>query len=83
LRNIRGKVFHFLIFILIAIFYLSGGPTLPVSALLQGIRGEGPQLHALRLASAAISARSSSRLENRFSAMVSGDPSMAEAILKI
>jgi len=41
----------------------SGGPTLTASALLQGIRGEGPQLHALRLASAAISTRSSSRLD--------------------
>jgi hypothetical protein len=30
---------------------------LTASALLQGIRGEGPQLHTLRLASAAISAR--------------------------
>jgi hypothetical protein len=30
---------------------------LTASALLQGIRGEGPQLHTLRLASAAISTR--------------------------
>jgi hypothetical protein len=36
------------------------------SALLQGIRGEGPQLHTLRLASAATLAREYPRLFSRF-----------------
>jgi hypothetical protein len=41
--------------ILIAIFLPFRQADLTASALLQGIRGEGPQLHTLRLASAATS----------------------------
>jgi hypothetical protein len=61
---VNGLIYHlaWIIHKKIAMFL----PSLTASALLQGIRGEGPQLHALRLASAAISACSSSRLENRF-----------------
>jgi len=43
----------FLFFILIAIFLPYRRAHLAASALLQGIRSEGPHLHALRLASAA------------------------------
>ena len=49
--------FLFLLLILIAIFLLSERADLTASASLQGIRGEGPQLHTLRLASAATSTR--------------------------
>jgi len=41
--------------IFIAIFLPFRQADLTASALLQGIRGEGPQLHTLRLASAATS----------------------------
>jgi len=47
--------FLFLFLILIAIFFLSERADLTASASLQGIRGEGPQLHTLCLASAATS----------------------------
>jgi len=52
------ETFFLLLFlILIAIFLLSEQADLTAPALLQGIRGEGPQLHTLCLASAATSAR--------------------------
>jgi len=44
-------------FILIAIFLPLRRADLAASASLQGIRSEGPRLHALRLASAATSTR--------------------------
>jgi len=47
----------FLFLILIAIFLPLRQADLTASALLQGIRGEEPQLHTLRLASAATSTR--------------------------
>jgi len=47
----------FLFLILIAIFLLSERADLTAPASLQGIRGEGPQLHTLCLASAATSTR--------------------------
>jgi hypothetical protein len=50
-------IFPFLFLILIAIFLPFRRADLTASALLQRIRGEGPQLHPLRLASAATSAR--------------------------
>jgi hypothetical protein len=50
-------IFLFLFLILIAIFLPSGRADLTASALLQGIRSEGPQLHTLCLASAATSTR--------------------------
>ena len=46
-----------LFLILIAIFLLSERADLTAPASLQGIRGEGPQLHTLCLASAATSTR--------------------------
>jgi len=46
-----------MIFILIAIFHPFRRADLAASALLQGIRSEGPRLHALCLASATTSAR--------------------------
>jgi hypothetical protein len=49
--------FLFLFLILIAIFLLSERVDLYAPASLQGIRSEGPQLHTLCLASAAISTR--------------------------
>jgi hypothetical protein len=49
--------FLYISFILIAIFHPLRRADLSVSALLQGIHSEGPRLHTLRLASAAISAR--------------------------
>jgi hypothetical protein len=49
--------FLFLLLILIAIFLLSERADLTASASLQGIRGEGPQLHTLRLVSTATSTR--------------------------
>jgi hypothetical protein len=48
-------VTFFLFLFLIAIFLLSERADLTASASLQGIRGEGPQLHTLCLASAATS----------------------------
>jgi len=52
------KTFFLLLFlILIAIFLPYRRADLTAPALLQGIRGEGPQLHTLCLASAAISTR--------------------------
>jgi len=50
-------IFLLLFLILIAIFLPFRRADLTVSALLQGIRSEGPQLHPLRLASAASLAR--------------------------
>jgi len=50
-------IFLFLFLILIAIFLPSGRAGLTASASLQRIRGEIPQLHPLRLASAATSTR--------------------------
>jgi hypothetical protein len=47
----------FLFLFLIAIFLLSERADLTAPASLQGIRGEGPQLHTLCLASAATSTR--------------------------
>jgi hypothetical protein len=49
--------FSFLFLILIAIFLPFRRADLTASASLQGIRGERPQLHTLRLASAATSTR--------------------------
>jgi len=49
--------FLFLFLILIAIFLLSERADLTAPASLQGIRGEIPQLHPLRLVSTAISTR--------------------------
>jgi hypothetical protein len=49
--------FLFLFLILIAIFLLFERADLTASASLQGIRGEGPQLHTLCLVSAATSTR--------------------------
>jgi len=50
-------IFLFLFLILIAIFLLYERADLTAPASLQGIRGEGPQLHTLCLASAATSTR--------------------------
>jgi hypothetical protein len=52
-RMIIETFFLFLFLILIAIFLLSERADLTAPASLQGIRGEGPQLHTLCLASAA------------------------------
>jgi hypothetical protein len=49
--------FLFLFLILITIFLLSERADLTEPSSLQGIRGEGPQLHTLCLASAATSTR--------------------------
>jgi hypothetical protein len=49
--------FLFLFLILIAIFLPFRRADLTTSALLQRIRGEGPQLHPLRLTSTATSTR--------------------------
>jgi hypothetical protein len=57
IESSNGKFFIFIFILESQFFYPLGGPTLTASALLQGIRGEVPQLHALRLASAAISTR--------------------------
>jgi len=57
LKMIIETFFLFLFLILIAIFLLSERADLTASASLQGIRGEGPQLHTLRLASAVTSTR--------------------------
>jgi hypothetical protein len=52
------STFFLIVFlILIAIFLPLRRTDLAASASLQGIRGEGQQLHTLRLASAAISTR--------------------------
>jgi len=56
-RMIIEIFFLSLFLILIAIFLLSERADLTASTLLQRIRGEIPQLHLLRLASAAISTR--------------------------
>jgi len=50
-------IFLFLFLILIAIFLPYGRADLTASASLQWIRGEGPQLHPLCLASMATSTR--------------------------
>ena len=50
-------IFSFLFLILIAIFLPSGRADLTASTSLQGIRSEIPQLHPLRLVSAATSTR--------------------------
>jgi len=57
LKMIIETFFLFLLLILIAIFLLSERADLTASASLQGIRGEGPQLHTLCLASEATSTR--------------------------
>jgi len=57
LKMIIETFFLFLFLILIAIFLLSERADLTAFASLQGIRGEGPQLHTLCLASAATSTR--------------------------
>jgi len=57
LKMIIETFFLFLLLILIAIFLLSERADLTASASLQGIRGEGPQLHTLCLASVATSTR--------------------------
>jgi len=56
-RMIIESFILFLFLILIAVFLLSERADLTTSASLQGIRGEGPQLHTLCLASAATSTR--------------------------
>jgi len=57
LKKMTTEMFLFVFtFILIAIFLPLRQADLTASALLQGIRGEGPQVHPLRLASAATSA---------------------------
>ena len=54
LTKMITEMFLFVVtFILIAIFLPLRRVNLTVSASLQGIRSEGPHLHALRLASAA------------------------------
>ena len=56
LEKMTTEMFLFVFtFILIAIFLPLRQADLTASALLQGTRGEGPQLHTLRLASAATS----------------------------
>jgi hypothetical protein len=57
IENSSGKFFTFIFIFESQFFYPLSGPTLTASALLQGIRGEISQLHALLLASAAISTR--------------------------
>jgi len=57
LKMIIETFFLFLFLILISIFLLSERADLTAPASLQGIRGEGPQLHTLCLASAATSTR--------------------------
>jgi hypothetical protein len=56
-KNNDLNIFSVCIFILIAIFLPFKRADLTASASLQGIRSEGPRLHALCLASAATSAR--------------------------
>jgi hypothetical protein len=58
LSKIKTEIFFlFLFLILIAIFLPFRRADLTASALLQRIRGEGPQLHPLRLTSTATSTR--------------------------
>ena len=57
LKMIIVTFFLFLFLILIAIFLPSERADLTAPASLQGIRGEGPQLHTLCLASAVTSTR--------------------------
>jgi len=57
-KKMTTEIFLFVFtFILIVLFLPYRQADLTASALLQGICGEGPQLHTLRLASAATSTR--------------------------